>query len=58
MASERSPLLNHDVEQIRSIPRPDLRYSPENVVVDGNENQNLDGKKIEIMNFISTSNFV
>lgn len=45
MASERSPLLSQDVENHRSIPRPDLRNSPENVVVDGNDEQSSDGKK-------------
>lgn len=44
MSSERSPLLHHDVEQHRIIPRPDLRNSPENVVVDGNDTQNSDGE--------------
>jgi hypothetical protein len=39
MSTERSPLLHHDVEQHRNIPRPDIRNSPENVIVDGNESQ-------------------
>lgn len=42
MASERSPLLNPDAE--RTIPRPDLRYSPENIIVDGNDSQSIAGE--------------
>lgn len=44
MASERSPLLSQDVEHSRPIPRPDIRNSPENVVVDGNDPHSADGE--------------
>jgi len=44
MNNERQPLLHQDVEQHRSIARPDLRNSPENVIVDGNDTQSSDGE--------------
>lgn len=40
MNNERQPLLlNHD-----TIPRPDIRDSPENIILDGNEIESSDGK--------------
>lgn len=45
MSSERSPLLHQEVTQQRSAPRPDLRNSPENVIVDGSDTHSSEGKK-------------
>lgn len=44
MSSERQPLLNNsDDRQPLILPRPDLRNSPENVIVDCNDS-NPDGE--------------
>lgn len=49
MNTERQPLLLHqDVEQHRSVPRPDVRNSPQNVIVDGNDTQSSDGESLSL----------
>jgi hypothetical protein len=41
MSNERQPLLISDADQHSTSPRPDLRNSPENIIVDGAEDEKI-----------------